>query len=137
MLLYSSNESVLKDISFDHIRFELVDSKLNDVAGGNIDLRGALRLQDGIFKSDIPGLLAHNIDGLYINDFQLEWTNPRMPWLTNGIEVNNFKDVRITNFKGNGSPINPKAYPVVLKNGDGFENRYETGGYAKRKRKII
>jgi hypothetical protein len=121
MLLYSSDESTLKDISFDHIRFELTDSKLNDVAGGNIDLRGALRLQDGIFKSDIPGLLAHNIDGLYINDFQLEWTNPRMPWLTNGIEIDQFKDLRITDFKGTGSPVNPKAYPVVLKNGEGFE----------------
>jgi len=121
MLLYGTGESVLHDISFNHIRFELTDSKLNDVAGGNIDMRGTLRIKDGLFKSDIPALLAQYVDGLYINDFQLQWTNPRMPWLTNGIQVSNFKDLRITNFKGTGAPNNPKAYPVALNNGDGFE----------------
>ena len=120
MLLFGTDESILQDISFNHIRFEFTDSKLNDVAGGNIDLRGTLRLQDGLFKSDIPGLFAQNIDGLTINDFQLEWTGARMPWLTNGIEVRNFKDLQITNFKGTGAPNNPKAVPVMLKDGEGF-----------------
>jgi polygalacturonase len=120
MLLYGTDESVLQDISFNHIRFELTDSKLNDVAGGNIDLRGCLNLKDGLFKSDIPGFLAQYVDGLSINDFQLTWTNPRMPWLTNSIEVNHFKNVKITNFAGTASPTNPKAYPVEVKNGEGF-----------------
>jgi len=121
MLLYGTNESHLNDISFNHIRFEFTDSKLNDVAGGNIDMRGTLRLTDGLFKSDIPGLLAQYVDGLYINDFQLQWTNPRMPWLTNGIDVNHFTDLCITNFKGTGAPNNPRAYPVALRDGIGFE----------------
>ena len=121
MLLYGTNESILQDISFNHIRFEFTDSKLNEVAGGNIDLRGTLRLQDGLFKSDIPGFLAQYIDGLSINDFQLTWDNPRMPWLTNGIEVSNFKDLKIINFKGSGAPNNPKAYPVEIKHGEQFE----------------
>jgi len=120
MLLYGSGESLLQDISFNHIRFEFTDSKLNDLAGGNIDLRGTLRVKDGLFKSDIPGLLAENVDGLSINDFQLQWTNPRMPWLTNGIEVNHFKNLRITDFEGTGAPNNPKAYPIVVKDGVGF-----------------
>jgi polygalacturonase len=120
MLLYGSDESILHDISFNHIRFELTDSKLNDVAGGNIDLRGCSDIKQSLFKSDIPGLLAEDIDGLMINDFQLTWTNPRMPWLTNGIEVNHFKNVQITNFKGTGAPNNTHTYPVVLKDGEGF-----------------
>jgi len=120
ILLYGSDESLLQDISFNHIRFEFADSKLNDIAGGNIDLRGTLRVKDGLFKSDIPGLLAENIDGLNINDFQLQWTNPRMPWLTNGIEVNHFKNLRIMDFVGTGAPNNLKAHPIVVKDGVGF-----------------
>lgn len=120
MLLWGTDESILHDIYFNHIRFELTDSKLNDVAGGNIDMRGTLYAKDGLFKSDIPGLLAQNVDGLIINDFQLQWTNPRMPWLTNGIEVNHFKNVRITNFEGTGAPNNPKSYPVEVKHGEHF-----------------
>jgi polygalacturonase len=120
MLVYGTEESILKDISFDHIRFELTDSKLNEVAGGNIDLRGTLRVKDGLFKSDIPGLLAQYVDGLTINDFKLEWVHPHMPWLTNGIEVNNFHNLRITNFQGTGAPNNPNSYPVEVKYGDMF-----------------
>jgi polygalacturonase len=131
MLLYGTNESILQDISFNHIRFEFADSKLNEVAGGNIDLRGTLRLQDGLFKSDIPGLLAQYVDGLSINDFKLEWDNPRMPWLTNGTEVNNFKNLKITDFEGSGAPNNPKAYPVEIKHGVGFETDLKTASIHK------
>ena len=83
-------------------------------------MRGTLYAKEGLFKSDIPGLLAQNVDGLVINDFQLKWTSPRMPWLTNGIEINHFKNLRITNFEGTGAPNNPKAYPVEVKYGEYF-----------------
>jgi len=131
MLLYGTAESILQDIAFDHIRFEFTDSKLNDVAGGNIDLRGCLSLKEGLFKSDIPGLLAQYVDGLRINDFQLQWTNPRMPWLTNGIEVNHFKNVKITNFEGTGAPNNPRAYPVEVKDGEQFTSDLKDGDVHK------
>ncbi len=40
---FGSKESIIEDIRFSNLTFELTDSKLNDVAGGNIDLRGAMR----------------------------------------------------------------------------------------------
>jgi hypothetical protein len=121
MLIYGTDESVIKNVSLKNIAFKFVDSKLNDIAGGNIDLRGALGYKKSLFARDIPGLLAEHIDGLTIDDFKLEWVNPRMSFLTNGIEVNNFKDLQITNFKGTGAPNNPGTYPVKLENGIGFK----------------
>ena len=52
-----------------------------------------------------------------IEDFKLTWTGARMPCFTNGIEINNFNDVRVENFKGSGSPINKMAVPISLENG--------------------
>jgi hypothetical protein len=52
-----------------------------------------------------------------IEDFKLTWTGTRMSYFTNGIEINNFYDIRIVNFKGTGSPINKTAVPVLLENG--------------------
>ncbi|MEO6852270.1 MAG: glycosyl hydrolase family 28 protein, partial [Mucilaginibacter sp.] len=112
MLVYCTEESAIKNVSFKNITFELVDSKINDVAGGNIDLRGAIGNKSTLFARDIPGFLAEHVDGLTIDDFKLTWTNPRMPFLTNGIEVNNFKNLRITHFQGTGAPNNPSAYAV-------------------------
>lgn len=121
MLVYGTDESAIKNVSFKNIIFELVDSKINEIAGGNIDLRGALGEKNALFARDIPGFLADHVDGLTIDDFNLTWTNPRMSFLTNGIEVNNFKNLKITNFQGTGAPGNPGAYPVKLENGEGFE----------------
>ncbi|MEP6924067.1 MAG: glycosyl hydrolase family 28 protein [Pyrinomonadaceae bacterium] len=121
ILVYGTDESVIEDVAFNDVDFELTGSKLNNTAGGNIDLRGVLGEKNGLFARDIPGFLAQYVSGLTINDFKLQWTNSQMPFLSHGIEVNNFKDVRITNFKGTGAPNNSKAYPVEIKNGVGFE----------------
>lgn len=128
MLIYGSDESIIEDVSFDHIRFELTDSKLNDVAGGNVDLRGS-SLQKSLFERDIPGLLAQYIKGLRINDFQLEWTNTRMPYFTNGIELTNFDNVTISDFTGDASPINPKAHRVYAKDGKGLRIENEKNAF--------
>lgn len=120
MLVYGTGESVIEDVTFDDVDFESTDSKLNDTAGGNIDLRGVLGEKNQLFARDIPAFLAQYVSGLTINDFKLRWTNPRMPFFTHGIEANNFKDLRIMNFKGTAAPNNPKAFPVEIRNGDGF-----------------
>jgi len=131
VIVYGSDESTIKNVSFKNISFELVDTRLNDIAGGNIDLRGANGIKKQLFARDIPGFLAEHVDGLTIEDFRLTWTNPRMSFLTNGIEVNNFKNLRITNFKGTGAPNNPNAYPVKIENGENFESDLKSGDLHK------
>lgn len=126
MLVYGSDESVIEDVSFNHIRFELADSKLNEVSGGNIDLRGSA-LDKSLFARDIPGLLAQYVKGLRINDFKLQWTNTRMAFFTNGIELNHFEEVEIIDFKGSASPINPKGYRIYGEQGKGFKTNDNTG----------
>lgn len=133
MLIYGSDESIIEDVSFDHIRFKLKDSKLNDVGGGNIDLRGS-SLQKSLFKSDIPGLLARYIKGLRINDFRLTWENTRMPFFTNGIELHHFENVEISNFTGAGSPINPGAHRIYARDGKGFTTDDRSGVVLKNVR---
>jgi polygalacturonase len=120
ILIYGTEESVIENVTFNNLTFELTDSKLNDVAGGNVDLRGCLGEKTQLFQRDIPGFLAENVNGLTIENFRLEWTGTRMLYFTNGIEVNNFKDLWIKNFKGTASPINTKAFPVSLSKGTGF-----------------
>lgn len=119
MLVYGSDESIIEDVSFNHIRFGITDSKLNEVAGGNVDLRGA-SIEKPLFSRDIPGLLAQYVKGLIINDFQLYWPNAPMSFFTHGIELNHFEDVHITGFKGTASPANLKAYKIYAENGKDF-----------------
>jgi polygalacturonase len=116
-LLFGTEESVIENVTFSNITFELVDSKLNDVAGGNIDLRGCSGEKNQLFQRDLPAFLAQYITGLTIENFRLKWTGTRMPYFTHGIEVTNFNDLRIKNFIGTASPINLKAFPIFIKDG--------------------
>ena len=116
ILIYGSEESRIEGVSFHNISLELVDSKLNEVAGGNIDLRGCA-LPKPLFERDLPGLLATYVNDLTIDGFKLKWTNTRMKFFTHGIEANHFNGLHIREFTGKGSPVNPASFPIFLENG--------------------
>ncbi|TDN40421.1 hypothetical protein E4631_11205 [Hymenobacter sp. UV11] len=119
ILLYGTAESPLENVEFHNLTFDFVDSPLNVVAGGNVDLRGNLDPRFGLFARDIPGLLAEHVNGLAIHDFKLNWVGVKAPYLSNGLEVNHFTNLRISNFQGTGAPTNPKAVSVALADGTG------------------
>lgn len=127
ILLWGTKESMLQDISFDRISFEFTDSKLNEVAGGNIDLRGCSGIQNGLFARDIPGLLIQYARNISIDHFTLKWTATRMPFFTHGIEATQFAGLRITDFSGTPSPMNKKAHRIYLSGGTGFFTDDKTG----------
>ena len=121
LLLYGSDESIIQDVTLNNVTFEFVASPLNDVAGGNVDLRGNLDPRLGLFARDIPGLLAEHVAGLTIRDFTLRWLAPTAPFLSHGIEVNSFSGLRIQHFQGGAAPGRPGARAVVLRNGTGAD----------------
>jgi polygalacturonase len=119
MLLYGSEQSMIQDVQFDNVSFELMNSKLNDVAGGNIDLRGCLDEHEQLFAHDIPAVYARYVDGLSINNLKLNWDNTiTQPYFTNGIQLDSFKNVKITNFTGTSAPNNKNAYRLMLNKGE-------------------
>lgn len=120
ILLYGTDESMIQDVSFDHVDFELVNSKLNNVEGGNVDLRGVMGDKNQIFKRDIPGILIDHAKNIQIDHFKLTWTDTKMPFYTHGIEADNFNNLHISNFDGGGSPINKNAARVYVGKGTGF-----------------
>lgn len=127
ILLYGTPESIIEDVVFKDIRFELTDSKLNDVAGGNIDLRGVLGQKNGLFQSDIAGIMMSYVKDIRLEDVSLQWTNTRMPYFTHGLQLHHFSNVVIKDFNGSASPINKKAYRVYAEDGDHFTNDNKTG----------
>ncbi|MDQ0638430.1 hypothetical protein QF042_001995 [Pedobacter sp. W3I1] len=132
ILIYGSKESIIENVTFSNIIFELTDSKLNDVAGGNIDLRGA-STEKQLFMHDIPALFAQHVKGLTIRDLKLTWSGTRMPYFTNGIEVRDFSDIKIENFKGTGSPVNKDAVDVYLEHGSDVDLNLNKGITVKKK----
>ena len=126
ILLYGTPESIIEDVTFRDIRFELTDSKLNDVAGGNIDLRGVSGVKNGLFASDIPAISASYIKDLKLYNVALRWTNTRMTYFTHGLSLQHFDDVEIKDFTGSASPVNKAAYRIFAENGAHFSTDNKT-----------
>ena len=127
MIVYAGDESAIEDVSFDDVRFHIADSRLNDVAGGNFDLRPALDPKEQLFAHEIPGLYARNVKNLRVRDFDLTWDPVKQPFFTHGIEVNKFDGLTIEGFTGTAAPGNSKAYPVSVSEGKGFRTDAKGG----------
>lgn len=75
-LICGSATSPLEDIIFNNLKLEFIDNPLNDVASGNVDLRGAL-VPKPAYLPCIRAFLTKPVHGLAINGFQFDWTRPR------------------------------------------------------------
>jgi hypothetical protein len=124
-LIYGTDENIIENVRLENIDLVLINSELNDVAGGNIDLRGCLDFSRSLISHDIPGLYAQYVKGLTVIDFSLQWKEISDPFFTNGIEVTNYSDLEINNFKGTSAPGNKEASPVLLINGTGFKTNLD------------
>lgn len=116
ILVYGTPESVIENLSFTRVRFDFVDSPLNDVAGGNVDLRGVVGAENQLFARDIPGVLAQYVNSLVIDGFTLRWQAPPRPFLSHGLETNHVRGLRVQAFEGTAAPGNSSAFPIFLQN---------------------
>ncbi len=125
ILLYGSKESIIDDVRFDNVRCLIKDSPLNDVAGGNIDLRGCFGDRQ-LFASDIPAFYAQFVSRLTVMNSRFTWDdNIRQKYFTHGIQINNFTDVSLINNTAESSPSNSAMLPVSISNGAGFTTTFD------------
>jgi hypothetical protein len=121
IVVYGTEEAVIEGVSFDNVAVHIKESALNDIAGGNFDLRPVLNPKLQIFSHDMPGFYGQYVKDLRIEDFDLTWDTIKESYFTRGIEVSNFDGVSITEFRGTAAPSNPKMSPIFLHDGKGYE----------------
>jgi len=121
IVVYGTEESVIEDVSFDGVTLRIMDSPLHDIAGGNFDLRPVLDPKLQLFSHDVPGFYAQWVNILSLQNFNLIWDAVRKPFFTHGIEIENFEGIRIDRFTGSSAPNSPTAFPIMIRNGTGFE----------------
>jgi polygalacturonase len=120
ILLYCSNESEVKDISFNDISFTLNESKLNSVCGGNFDLRPTTDPKFAIFSHNISAFYAENVKNIKIQNFDLKWGDVKENYFTNGIEFKNFKNISVDRYNGEPAPNDNTSAAIFLKDGKEF-----------------
>jgi polygalacturonase len=117
ILVYGTEENVIENLSFDDVSLVIDDSPLDEVAGGNFDLRPVMDPKLQLFAHDIPGLYAQHVRDLRIRDFDVSWGPVRQPFFTSGLDVREFDGLSIDGFRGKPAPGGGRAPAVLLRNG--------------------
>ena len=115
IVLYASDESALENVSFTNFDFHLKQGKLDNVTGGNIDLRPNIVPEKSFFKSDIPVILIEKAKNINFNGGTISWGETTQPYYTNAITAIGVQGLKINNVSGTSSPSNPKMPVVSLK----------------------
>ena len=118
IVLYAYNGKSIQNIDFHNVRHYFKNSPLNDMRGGNFELRPAFDNKYSLFAHDIPAFFAKNVAGLTISDYTLDSDKGLPDYCTNAIFCEDFSDLTIAGFKGSPLSQNPEYSAIHLENGD-------------------
>lgn len=115
VLMYASEETKLENIYFNNFNFELRKSTLEQVSGGNFDLRPNTVKGKEIYKSDIPVVYIENANNVFFNQGTISWKGVDAKHYTYAIEAIKVNNLKLNNMEAVSSPSNPKLPAVSLK----------------------
>jgi hypothetical protein len=131
IVLYGSDESVLKDIHFENLHLTLARGKYTDIDGGNFDLRPTNGGKPGLFKQDIPAFYARYINGLTVKNFEVQWGDSLPDYFTNSIYCEHFEHLTVDGFSGSPAPGAPAGTMAIeLQSGNGAVLKNIEPGYS-------
>ena len=118
ILLYGSAQSMLKNIQFNDVVFNIRNSVFNATMGGNILLWGNADKEKRLFAGNLPAIMATYIQGLNLNNIKLNWADAHMPaYFTAGIGVSNFKEIKLNRCDVKPAPLSRNSHAIELFNG--------------------
>ena len=128
IVLYGHPDAWLRNIVLDNVHFTVRTTRkeVSDLVGGNFDFRWtATNLKEAVFKHDIPGIYGRYIDGLHMQNSSIAWGKPTPGFFSSGVEVEDFRDLDVSGFRGSDAP-GAKAAAFLLRNGRDVSIRNST-----------
>jgi hypothetical protein len=119
ILVYGTPENPVIGLTLDRVRLVIraPQPAISEAVGGNFDLRWtARRLEEAIFRHDIPGVYSRWVKGMRIQGLQIQWSDRLPPYFTDGVRVEDFQDLFIANFDGRQAQSHAGA-AISLTNG--------------------
>jgi hypothetical protein len=120
-LLWGGDGTPITGVEMNGVHLHMIPPtpSLAESVGGNLDLRWtAPTPRYGIVKSDIPALYAKHVVGLRLRDVTVDWADAMPDYFSDGIRVEDFKDLTIDGFEGRQAQVDGGA-ALALADGTG------------------
>jgi len=120
IVVYGHEPGDISNLSFDNVRLQIRESRLNASYGGNFDLRPAYDNRFAIFRHDIPALFCRNVKECVVSRFDVTWGTGEaaMPeFFDHAILCEQFEGLVIDGFHGRQPHLNDRKAAIALKAG--------------------
>jgi hypothetical protein len=120
IVMWGTRERPMEDLAFEDVSLHVIDDPLNDVSGGNLDLRPLLYPSLALAAHDVPGIGAWFVDGLRLTQCSVTWDDVRPAFFTRGLELEGCRDTHVVecslpdapHWPGTRIPSAPATHPV-------------------------
>ncbi|MFO8006860.1 MAG: glycosyl hydrolase family 28 protein [Candidatus Brocadiia bacterium] len=100
IVLYGSAGSPLEDIALEGVQVTVSPGEQSSRFGGNFDLRPAARMEQAIFRHDIPGIYAQHADRLALRRCSVRWDGEPPSYCSHALELRNVRELSLEDFRG-------------------------------------
>ncbi|MBO8483606.1 MAG: right-handed parallel beta-helix repeat-containing protein [Bacteroidetes bacterium] len=108
IIMIADKQTQLQNIYFNNFEFILRKSAIEDVAGGNYDLRLNAYPDKSLYATDIPAVYIENAANVYFNQGNIGWKGADKPYHTYAIDAVDVDGLRISNTTACPSPAHPE-----------------------------
>ncbi|HOQ43695.1 MAG TPA: glycosyl hydrolase family 28 protein [Bryobacteraceae bacterium] len=123
VVIFGVEDSVIRKVGLRNVRLVMTGGPLHKAVGGNFDLRATRDPSIGLFEHDISAVFARYVDGLDIANLEVEWQGELPPYFTHAIQVENFRDLEISGFRGRQAHTTANTAAIALSKGQGVTIR--------------
>ena len=121
VVIYSDNINSIKNIKMNNLRVKVASANFTKKYGGNFDLRPSFSIDKGLFNNEISAFYAKGVTNLDLENISLYWENPSFNFFTNGLEIENFENFTLRNFKINAAFNKQNLYDIKISNGKNYK----------------
>ena len=116
VLMYASEDTKIENIYFTNFDFLLKEGSLEDVSGGNFDLRPTVVSEKEIYEADIPIVHMENVSNVYFNQGSMRWGKVTKNYHKHAVKAINVDGLLLQATRLMRSPVNPTMPPLALDN---------------------
>ena len=112
VVMIADRQTQLQNIYFTNFEFKVRKSALEEVAGGNYDLRLNVDPKRELYAADVPVFYIENARNVFFNQGSIGWEGADMPYHTYAVDAVEVENLRLNNMTALPSPAHPD-FPAV------------------------
>ena len=109
IVIYSTVPEHIEDVTFRGLELTMQANALQQILGGNLDLRPTTPISVGLVRHDLSAIEARGVRELTFSGLHVQWEGIFPEFYRNAVHVEDFDGLAIDGFKGSGSTSNNAA----------------------------